>query len=190
MAGDNLQVFPILAHHLGTLLGHKTVACAVETIPAYAILLIILVRYPIEVVLRLDREVKSRVKHRHLLYAGQHLSHCLHPHNIAGDMQRGKTRKCTGLFQHLGGDEHTLLEEFTAVGKPMAHSGHLLQRTYHTCLVADKRLHHHTKSVGMVVNGAFHRVLRTLASIGKNTLFQSYPFQQAFGQNRLGVHID
>ena len=143
MAGDNLQIFPVLAHHLGAFLGHKAVARTVEPVPTNAILLVILIRNAVKVVLRLYRVVERRVKHRHLRHPRQHFPHSLHTHDVARYVQRSQIGERTDLLQHIVRDEHTLLEILAAVGKPVTHSRHLLQRIYHTVLVVDQRLHHH-----------------------------------------------
>ena len=64
-------------------------------------------------------------------------------------MQRSKVGERTGLLQHLRGDEHTMAEKLSAVGKAVTHSRHLLNGTNHTRHGVQQCIHYHLQTLGM-----------------------------------------
>ena len=75
MAGDNLQVFDVSAHHLRALLADITVRSAVKAIAADFIFFIILIRNREHISLWRHGRMESGIKNNHLWYLGaEHLT--------------------------------------------------------------------------------------------------------------------
>ncbi len=191
MAGDNLQVVPVAANHLGGLLGDELVAGAVEAVAADAVFLIHLVGQAIEEALGRQGAVEGGVEDGRLGDAGQHLAHGIDTGQVAGGVQRGQVLEALNLLDNLVVDQHATFEDLAAVGHTVTNGTNLLEVLDNTNLRVSQRLEDNLDTLGMVGDGQLLVVLLAVPLVGELAHFQTNTLQQALGHD-VGIvcHVD
>ena len=158
MAGDDLRVVDIQTGQLSTLASYKLVACAVETILTYAVLLVVLVGQRVHIVDCGNRLVERGVEYRNLRHARQHLFDREHTLKICGVVERSNRKERTNLLLNILIYNAALGEELTTVSHTMTYSLNLIERSDNAVLSIGQCVEYKADTGCMIGNSLHQRV--------------------------------
>ena len=190
MAGDDLQVFPVFANHIGTAFGNEAVTRAVEAVAAYAVLLVELVGDAVKVVLRFYAEVERGVEHRHLRHVGHHVVDGFGTHDVARYVQRCQVDERLLLVDDIARNLHALSKILAAVRKTVSHCANFLDALDDARHGVGQRLHHQAQAFRVVRYRALRGVLLAVSCVAEDAARQPDALQQAFGHDGTRINVN
>ena len=190
VAGDDLQLFQLLAHGLGPLLGHVEVRGAVEAVAADLVLAVVFVGQGVDVGLFGHGLVKGGVEDPGHGDAGQDLLAGLDAGDVGRVVQRRQRDALLEGGEHGLGDGHGAVELLAGVHHAVADGEDLAFVLDDAGLgvgeVADDQL----DAVLVVGDVAGDDVLLLALVVVQHRALDADPLQQALGQDLAGLHVD
>ena len=193
VAANYLEVFPVLANHLGSLFCYKAVACSVEAVATEMILLVVFVWQTIEERLRRKCLVESGIEYNCLRNIRQYFAHSVDTCQVTGSMKRCEFHQRLNLFDYIVVNESTSLEKFATVSNAVTYSFDFLQVLDYTHFRVGESLENHSDTGCMVCNWSLFVVLLSVVLVGEFSHFEAYSFEKTFchyGRIVVSVNVD
>ena len=180
MAGDNLQIVPVLADHLGGFLSDKFVAGAVETVATDAVFLVVFVWKAVEERLGRQSAVESGVEHYRLRHAGQHLAHSVDTCQVARGVERSQVLQTLDLLDDFVGHNSAILEDLATMCDTVADGSDLFEVFDDANLGVGQSFENNLYTFGVIGYGQLLIVFLAVEFMGEFTHIKTDSLEKTF----------
>ena len=190
VAYDDLQVFHLLAQHLGSSLGNVAVGGTVETVSSYLVLLIVLIGDTVDVCHFRHGLMESGIEYGNVRYARHQLLACTDTDKVCRIVKRCKV---VALFDGSHGlvvDQAGRGELLSAVDNTVADSTNLGKALYYALLLIGQSCDNSADSLAVGGHRNLGNFLLTAGRLIGQCAVDADSLAETLGKNCLGIGVD